>query len=259
MDIKRIVKESYGKVATDGSCCRNTIDGAERAMGYTEDDIRSAPEGAKLGLGCGNPLALVEIKDGDTVLDLGSGAGFDCFLAAQRVGSGGKVIGIDMTPQMIELARENARRGGFRNVEFLLGDMEDLPLEDSSIDVVISNCAINLAVDKERVFKEVWRVLKEGGKFAVSDIVLGCNISEDLKESTSAYVGCISGALLKEDYLEKIKASGFEDVKVVLESPFYAVGTCCGEGSGGKAQIEEASSAAVSIAVLATKPKTSLG
>jgi SAM-dependent methyltransferase len=251
MDIKRIVKESYGKIAGDGGSCCGKISGAEGVMGYTEDDIRSAPEGANLGLGCGNPLVLAEIKEGDTVLDLGSGAGFDCFLAARRVGSRGRVIGVDMTPQMIELARERAGRGGFHNVEFREGDIEDLPVRDSSIDVVISNCAINLAVDKGKVFREAWRVLREGGRLVVSDIVLANDIPEEARKSVSAYVGCISGALLKEDYLEKIRSSGFEEIRVVHESHFHAAGACCGEGK----EMKEASGAALSITVSARKPR----
>jgi ubiquinone/menaquinone biosynthesis C-methylase UbiE len=180
----------------------------------------SVPDGANLGLGCGNPIALASLVEGETVLDLGSGAGFDCFLAANNVGPRGKVIGVDMTPEMLARARENAERGGYRNVEFRLGEIESLPAADSSVDVIISNCVINLSPDKKRVFAEAFRVLKPGGRLMVSDIVLLKELPDFIRNSVAAYVGCISGALLKNEYLDTITRAGFQEVQVLDEAIF---------------------------------------
>jgi ubiquinone/menaquinone biosynthesis C-methylase UbiE len=192
-------------------------------MGYSEEDLRAAPEGANLGLGCGNPLAHASLKEGETVLDLGAGAGFDCFLAARRVGKTGRVIGVDMTPEMIQKARENARGWGLGNVEFRLGEIEKLPVEDGSVDVLISNCVINLSPDKPRVFREAFRVLKPGGRLMVSDIVLLRELPEAIRDSVSAYVGCISGAVLKDEYLNAIREAGFRGIEV-LERRTFPIG-----------------------------------
>ena len=173
-----------------------------------------------MGLGCGNPVALASLKKGETVLDLGSGAGFDCFLVADRVGKKGKVIGVDMTPEMLERARENARKGNYENVEFRLGEIENLPVADSSVDAVISNCVINLSPDKKRVFQEAFRALKPGGRLMVSDIVLLKELPEAIKNSIQAYVGCLAGATMKDEYLKTIKAAGFQKVKIVEETSF---------------------------------------
>ena len=189
-------------------------------IGYSEAELTAVPEGANLGLGCGNPIALASLKEGETVLDLGSGAGFDCFLAAGRVGSTGKVIGVDMTPEMLERARENARKDNIENVEFRQGDIEHLPVEDGCVDVIISNCVINLAPDKGRVFSEAFRVLKPGGRLMVSDIVLTKPLPEFVKNSIAAYIGCVAGASLREDYLEAMRQAGFENVTVQGETPF---------------------------------------
>ena len=167
------------------------------------------PEGANLGLGCGNPVALASLRPGETVLDLGSGGGIDCFLAARKVGPEGRVIGVDMTAEMIHLARENAQKSGLKNVEFRLGEIENLPLEDGSVDAVISNCVINLSTDKERVFREIYRVLKPGGRMMVSDIVLDGELPAKVKDSVAAYTGCIGGALKRDDYLAAIVKAGF--------------------------------------------------
>jgi arsenite methyltransferase len=228
-EIKKVVREGYGRIATQGgsccfpgvSCCGSaaTPDTISLQVGYSAEELRTVPEGANLGLGCGNPLALASIKEGDVVLDLGSGAGFDCFLAARQVGPSGKVIGVDMTPEMVAKARENARKGGFQNVEFRLGEIENLPAADHSTDLIISNCVINLAPDKKRVFREGFRVLKPGGRIMISDIVWLREIPKALLESVGAYVACLSGAVKREEYLEAVKSAGFEKVRVVEETP----------------------------------------
>lgn len=227
-DIKSVVREKYGNIAAaSGSCCPSAsccggpaLTDIGKKIGYAESDIAAVPEGANLGLGCGNPIALASLKEGETVLDLGSGAGFDCFLAAGRVGPNGKVIGVDMTPEMIERAQANARKDGVENVEFRLGDIERLPVEDAIVDVIISNCVINLAPDKGRVFREAFRVLKPEGRLMVSDIVLKKPLPDAVKNSVAAYVGCVAGASLKEEYLEAMREAGFADVAVQSEAPF---------------------------------------
>ncbi len=215
-DIKKIVKEGYGKIAKGRSssgcgCSCGEPSKEELAMeiGYSPSDIKLAPD-ANLGLGCGNPLAFAEMQEGMTVLDMGSGAGFDAFIAAKKVGNKGKVFGVDFTPKMIEKATENAKKYGFSNVEFKLGDIEKLPIEDASIDVVISNCVINLAPDKKKVFEEAFRVLKQGGRLLVSDIVLLEKLTEEQKKDRDLIVGCVGGALLREQYVGLIEAAGFE-------------------------------------------------
>ncbi len=231
-EVKKNVRERYAEVARQeksccsskksASCCNNAPNARDisRNIGYSEEDINNVPEGANLGLGCGNPVALASLKAGETVLDLGSGAGFDCFLAANKVGGKGRVIGVDMTPEMLEKARENARKGGYSNVEFRLSEIENLPVGDSSIDVIISNCVINLAPDKKRVFKEAFRALKPGGRLMVSDIVLERALPENIRNSIEAYVGCVAGASLEADYLAAIETAGFKDVEVVREATF---------------------------------------
>jgi arsenite methyltransferase len=226
--IRKAVRDSYGRIAAGRStecgptsscscCCGSTQDAVSRAIGYNDEELKAVPEGANLGLGCGNPTALASLKDGEVVLDLGSGAGFDCFLAADRVGSTGRVIGVDMTAEMLEKARENARNGDYRNVEFRLGEIENLPLADNSVDVVISNCVINLSPDKRRVFDEAYRVLRPGGRVMVSDIALLKELPAELRGSIPVYVGCVGGATTRENYLATLEAAGFEDVAVVKE------------------------------------------
>lgn len=227
-EIKKVVRERYARAAKQGSsccstaCCGGTAKPKEisKRIGYTDEEMQAVPTGSNLGLGCGNPTALASIKVGETVLDLGSGAGFDCFLASNKVGPNGKVIGVDMTEEMLAQARANALKGGYKNVEFRQGEIEKLPIEDNTIDVIISNCVINLVPDKERAFKEAFRVLKPGGRLMVSDIVLLKKLPESIRESVEAYVGCVSGALMKDKYLDAIKSAGFKDVSIVDESIF---------------------------------------
>lgn len=230
-NIKKLIKEGYAKVATtnstcciSSSCCSgpNLAENISKNIGYKEEDIKTVPQGANLGLGCGNPLASASLKEGETALDLGSGAGFDCFLAANKIGNKGKVIGIDMTPEMVEKAKANAKKGGYSNVDFRLGEIENLPVEDNSIDIIMSNCVINLSPDKESVFKEAFRVLKPGGRLIISDLVLVRDLPKSVKESSEAYVGCLAGAIFKKDYLNAIKKAGFSNIKVVGET-FYPV------------------------------------
>jgi ubiquinone/menaquinone biosynthesis C-methylase UbiE len=228
--IKKVVRKSYAKIAKqDSSCCApvdsccGSADLAEdisKKIGYSEEDIKTVPEGANLGLGCGNPVAIASLKEGETVLDLGSGAGFDCFLAADKVGKKGRVIGIDMTPEMVDKARENVQKGKYENVEFRLGEIENLPVADSSVDIIISNCVINLAPDKKKVFMEAFRVLRPGGRMMISDIVLLKELPESIKSSVEAYVGCVSGAVMKDKYMEAIKEAGFKEVRIIDEASF---------------------------------------
>ncbi|GEM_PF-645488 len=189
-------------------------------IGYTDEDLASVPEGSNLALGCGNPVAHAFLKEGEVVLDLGSGAGFDCFLAAGRVGKTGRVIGVDMTPEMLARAKENAVKGGYENVEFRLGEIENLPVEDNQVDTVISNCVINLSPDKKKVFSELYRVLKPGARFVVSDIVFTEPVPESVRNNVTAYVSCIAGALEREEYLDAIKEAGFKDIKILGEQGF---------------------------------------
>ena len=229
-EIGKAVRERYGNIAKQSSsccspaksCCGNT-DSAQsmsRSIGYTEEELKAAPEGANLGLGCGNPIALASLKEGEVVLDLGSGAGFDCFLAAKQVGSTGKVIGVDMTAEMLERARQNARKGDFGNVEFRLGEIENLPVGDNHVDIIISNCVINLCPNKKRVFEEAFRVLRSGGRLMVSDIVLLKELPEEIRNSVAAYVGCVAGATTRKDYLETVRGAGFGETKILGETAF---------------------------------------
>jgi SAM-dependent methyltransferase len=228
-DIKKEVKKKYGEIAAgSGSCscsssaaCCGTSPSANElstSVGYTPAELAVIPAGANLGLGCGNPVALASLRPGETVLDLGSGGGIDCFLAGRKVGPQGHVIGVDMTEEMVRLARENSAKSGLKNVEFRQGEIENLPLEDGIVDAVISNCVINLSTDKERVFREVYRVLKPGGRMMVSDIVLDGELPEKIEDSVAAYTGCIGGALKRADYLAAIAKAGFTGVEIVAET-----------------------------------------
>jgi arsenite methyltransferase len=229
-EIKKAVRDRYGMIAKKAatccspltSCCgsENSLEKIGKGIGYSTEDMNAVPEGANLGLGCGNPIALASLQEGETVVDLGSGAGFDCFLAAGAVGKTGQVIGVDMTHEMLDKARQNARKGNYQNVEFRLGEIENLPVADNVADIIISNCVINLSPDKKRVFQEAFRVLKPGGRLMVSDIVLLKSLPPALKDSIEAYVGCVAGAVQKDDYIGAINAAGFHDVKIVDETLF---------------------------------------
>ncbi|NSW58111.1 MAG: arsenite methyltransferase [Armatimonadetes bacterium] len=264
-DIKQVVRDNYGEIA------RRNAEGRREgivtrsdavAIGYDETDLTSVPEGANMGLGCGNPTAIAGLKPGETVLDLGSGGGFDCFLAANAVGPEGRVIGVDMTEAMICAARANAEKGGYHNVEFRLGEIEALPVDSSSVDVIISNCVINLVPDKAAAFAEAFRVLKPGGRLHVSDIVLGGDAPQEILESVAAYVNCVAGAVSREEYLSRMAEAGFVDITVECEKDAAnLLNGCCstddGEGcccSSCDALPEAPEGLVISITVSATKP-----
>jgi SAM-dependent methyltransferase len=229
--IKESVKNGYGQIAarpTGGflshffACCNpaEVANGVSQKIGYSEADLQSVPNGANMGIGCGNPLALARLKPGDHVLDLGSGAGFDCFLAAPLVGPTGKVTGIDLTEEMVEKARKNARKGNYSNVEFIHGDIENLPLPDNSIDVIISNCVLNLSTEKAKIFKEAWRVLKPGGALTISDVVLLRELPDFIKTSVEGYIACIAGAEKIDHYRTYALEAGFGDLTINTKTNF---------------------------------------
>jgi len=270
-EIRKAVRDRYGDIAVKaGTCClpsagccggERLVENISLGVGYRPEDLQAVPEGANLGLGCGNPVALASLRTGETVVDLGAGAGFDCFLAAREVGATGRVIGVDMTPEMLDKARANARKGGYRNVEFRLGEIENLPIADNTADIIISNCVINLSPDKGRVFREAFRVLKPGGRLMVSDIVLLKELPAALHESVAAYTGCVAGALMKGDYLQKIAAAGFGDVQIIAETLFPmqeivdypAAREAGGDGDTRKAMAEQLATSIASIKVAAIK------
>ncbi|MDQ6990870.1 MAG: arsenite methyltransferase [Mariprofundaceae bacterium] len=228
-DIRQHVRESYAEVAeasnsgdccgVESSCCGVSDDTAintliSTRMGYSEEDLKQVPDGADMGLGCGNPRAIASLKKGEVVVDLGSGGGFDAFLAAQEVGVTGHVMGVDMTPTMISKARKNAQKGKFSQVEFRLGEIEHLPVADNTVDVIISNCVINLSPNKPQVFRDAFRVLKVGGRLAISDVVATCDMPDEMKNDPALYAGCMAGASLVDDLVKIIQAAGFEQVVV---------------------------------------------
>jgi SAM-dependent methyltransferase len=217
-ELKENVRKAYGKIASTGSgCCGGPAPKADafaQGLGYTPEELAAVPDGANLALSCGHPTAIAGLKAGETVLDLGSGAGFDCFVASKKVGPTGKVIGVDMTPEMLEKARENARRGGFGNVEFRRGEIEDLPVDDGTIDAVISNCVINLSTDKKRVFREIARVLKPGGRVMIADMALKRELPPSVREDIKSYVGCVSGAVPVDEYRSLLVEAGLKDVRI---------------------------------------------
>jgi arsenite methyltransferase len=259
--VKKVVREGYAKVAKkEGSCCGQ---GISEKLGYSKEELHSLPEGADLSLGCGNPVALASLKEGETVLDLGSGAGMDCFLAANKVGAKGHIIGVDMTPEMIDRARENVRKGNYKNVEFRLGEIENLPVADNTADVIISNCVINLSPDKERVFREAYRVIKHGGRLMISDITLLKPLPDVIRKSVEAYVGCLAGAIMKDKYLELIERAGFVKVKVIEETHFPVelmlndptAKALIKKANASKESLKDVAYTVVSVKVSATKPR----
>lgn len=228
-EIKKEINQRYKAIAsqTNNCCCSSTStlsccggstiavhEKTSSELGYSDDEMGSVPQGSNLGLGCGNPQAIANLKTGETVLDLGSGAGFDCFLAARQVGEKGRVIGVDMTPEMVSLARENSEKGGFTNVEFRLGEIENLPVRDGSVDVIISNCVVNLSPEKSRVFAEAYRVLKPGGRLAISDVVALNNLPDQIKNDLSLYAGCIAGAIPIDELIKILEETGFINIKI---------------------------------------------
>ena len=223
VDIKDTVRDHYAKVAQQAAgCCEGDTSGGcsiSEQIGYSKEDLASLPEEAEMGLGCGNPISFAELKTGEVVLDLGSGGGVDCFLASRIVGATGKVIGVDMTPEMISKARKNAASGNYQNVEFRLGEIEHLPAGDDTVDAVISNCVINLSPSKQQVYKEAYRVLKPGGRFAVADMVALQPLPQGLKNDLAAYTGCIAGAALVSQLQTWLAEAGFENIRIRVRQP----------------------------------------
>jgi arsenite methyltransferase len=251
-EIREAVRESYGKIARYGgvssetsekssccgsfvifpetikqpSCCGPTDFSAKNisaVMGYSKQDIGSVPEGANMGLGCGNPVALASLKSGETVVDLGSGGGFDCFLAAKEVGENGKVIGVDMTPDMVSKARKNAENMGTKNIEFRLGEIEHLPVADNNADIIMSNCVINLSPDKASVYRDAYRVLKPGGRLAISDIVATAHLSDEIKKNLELVSACVGGAATIDETEDILKQCGFQDIKITKKDESRAL------------------------------------
>jgi arsenite methyltransferase len=229
--IKEVVKGRYAQIAKQDqqSCCSSCGCGASsllpaKVVGYSKEDLEHIPEEAIMGLGCGNPTAIADLQAGEVVLDLGSGAGVDVFLAANKVGPTGRVIGVDMTEEMVDKAKSIARDHGYHNVEFRLGEIEKLPVEDESVDAIISNCVINLSPDKSKVFREAYRALKPGGRLTVSDIVSEGALPDEIKSDSNAWACCIGGALEHQEYLREIKEAGFENVQVLSSKEFYIEG-----------------------------------
>lgn len=226
-ELKETVNRRYSDIArqsssccSDSSCCSPSPVQQAKQVGYTREELKNVPDSAIMGLGCGNPTGLADFNRGETVLDLGSGAGLDVFLAANKVGPNGKAIGVDMSEEMIKRAKKGAIDGGFDNVEFKVGEIEDLPVEDSSVDAVISNCVINLSPDKLKVFEEIYRVLKPGGRAMISDLVSGVELPEDLRQDAEAWSECLGGVLQKEEYLDTIRAAGFDEIEIIDQSKF---------------------------------------
>jgi len=261
--VRKMVREGYGKIAKTEQCGCGCGSGISQQIGYSSSELESVPEGADLGLGCGNPVALASLRKGETVIDLGSGAGLDCFLAAKKVGASGKVIGVDMTSEMLDKARANCRKSNYKNVEFRLGEIENLPVADGTADLIISNCVINLSPEKQRVFNEAFRVLKVGGRLMVSDMVLLKDIPEAVKKSVLGYIGCVSGAEMKNEYMKMIENAGFREVKIINET-HLPLETVLSDATGKaimddlkltKKSAEELVGSVASIKISGTKPQ----
>jgi SAM-dependent methyltransferase len=263
-EIREAVREGYTRVAERASpCCGASSRESEigRKIGYSDEELATVPRGANLGVGCGNPTAIDSLRPGDVVVDLGSGAGMDAFLAARQVGPTGRVIGVDMTDAMLEKARENARKTGVTNVEFRKGRIENLPIEDESVDVIISNCVINLSPEKDEVYREAYRVLRPGGRLMVSDIVLERPLAPEIVRSVDAYVGCVGGASLRADYLATIRRAGFSKVEIQSEGRFAdilspddpQVAQVVNDSGLTADQVREAAESVTSLHILAAK------
>jgi len=234
-EIRAFIRENYSKIAqqsSQGGCCSSgcscsgtqiDIKDTSLSLGYSESDLQGVPIESNMGLGCGNPLAIAALKEGEIVLDLGSGGGFDCFLARQQVGETGYVIGVDMTPEMIRLARKNAKESGYTNMEFRLGEIEHLPVADEAVDVIISNCVINLSMDKQQVFNEAYRVLKTGGRISVSDVVATAELPAEIKHDLDSLAGCIAGAEYVENIRAMLEQAGFENIRLIPKDNSRAI------------------------------------
>jgi arsenite methyltransferase len=230
--IKQNVKTGYAEIVKRNTkksflpkifqCCdpKEMASDIGKKIGYSEEELRNVPEDANLGIGCGNPTALASIKKGETILDIGSGAGFDCFLASRETGKTGKVIGVDITPEMVAQAKKNAEKGNYKNVEFKVGEIENLPIENDSIDLIISNCVINLSNQKERVFEEAFRVAKPNGRIMISDIILLNDLPDYVKNSVEGHIACLAGAVRKGHYIDAISKAGFENISIYKQAPF---------------------------------------
>ena len=218
--VKRNTKKPF--LAKFFQCCdpKEVASDISKKIGYSEEQLKNVPEDANLGIGCGNPTALASIQKGETILDLGSGAGFDCFLASRETGETGKVIGVDITPEMVAQAQKNAQKGNYKNVEFKIGEIENLPIADNFIDLIISNCVINLSNQKEQVFKEAFRVAKPNGRMMISDIILLKDLPDYVKNSVEGHIACLAGAIKKEDYINAITKAGFTDIRIDKQASF---------------------------------------
>lgn len=258
-EIRWTVRKNYAAVARGGGCCGSSAGNAccggapspaispSERIGYSHEELAAAPAGADLGLGCGNPQVIAALKPGEIVLDLGSGGGFDCFLAAARVGPKGRVIGVDMTPEMVSRARETAARNGYANVEFRLGEIEHLPVADSAVDVILSNCVINLSPDKGQVFREAFRVLKRGGRLAITDVVASAPLPRELASDPALYCGCIGGAAPIAEIERLLREAGFAEIRITPREESRAYIREWSPGSGAENYV-------VSAAIEAIKP-----
>ena len=265
-DIHRIVRDRYGEIARTGTpipeagCCGPKPADVAARLGYDASETTEAPDGANLGLGCGAPLRHARLRKGETVLDLGSGAGFDVFLAAKEVGEQGRVIGVDMTPEMLQRARRNAREGEFRNVEFRAGRIEALPVEDSSVDVVLSNCVINIVPDKARVYREIARVLRRDGRMVISDVVLDAPLPEAIASDVAALTGCVAGAALRADCIAAVRTAGLTDIEIVSDRSFGEIALAMvpddllARARAAGIEVENVASSVRSLTICARKP-----
>lgn len=260
--VKRNTKKSF--LPNFFQCCDPKEIAADigKKIGYSEEELKNVPEDANLGIGCGNPTALASIKKGETILDLGSGAGFDCFLASRETGETGKVIGVDITPEMVAQAKKNAKKGNYKNVEFKVGEIENLPIEDNTIDLIISNCVINLSNQKEQVFKEAFRVAKPNGRMMISDIILLNDLPDYVKNSVEGHIACLAGAVKKEDYINAISKAGFTGINIDKQAPFPIklmlndpiAEKIVRENNLSEKEIEDIANSIASISISAKKP-----